>query len=73
MAEDKYNLTSSSKEELVDIITELMYKLTDKERLEFVSKWISPQVALEEAGECDSSSFIKKVESFCSLKNITYL
>jgi len=65
MEQDKYNLMIRSKEELVAIITELMNKLTDKERLGFVSKWISPQVALEEAGECDSSGFIQKVESFC--------
>ena len=65
MVHDKYNLMTRSKEELVVIITELMNKLTDKERLEFVSKWISPQVALEEAGEYDCRNFIKKVESFC--------
>lgn len=62
---DKYDLMSRSKEELITLVGRLMDKLTEKERLEFVSKWISPQAALEEANEFDGNSFIKKVEVFC--------
>lgn len=62
---DKYGLISRSKEELITLVSKLMDKLTEKERLEFVSKWISPQAALEEADACDCSSFWGKVESFC--------
>lgn len=65
MTLDKYELMSRSKEELITLVGRLMEKLTEKERLEFVSKWISPQAALEEANECDGNSFIKKVELFC--------
>ena len=65
MTQDKYGLMSSSKEELVTLISKLMNKLTEKERMEFVSKWISPEAALEEAGVYDNSSFIKNVKSFC--------
>jgi len=45
MTQDKYGLMSRSKEELITLISKLMDKLTEKERLEFVSKWISPQAA----------------------------
>ncbi|MDW7661542.1 MAG: hypothetical protein SCL54_09020, partial [Bacillota bacterium] len=62
---DKYDLMNRSKEELIMLVGKLMDKLTEQERLEFVSKWISPQVALEEANEFDSSIFVKKVELFC--------
>ncbi len=65
MTLDKYDLMSRSKEELITLVGRLMDKLIEKERLEFVSKWISPQAALEEANECDGNSFIKKVELFC--------
>ena len=65
MTPDKYGLMSRSKEELITLISKLMDKLTEKERLEFVSKWISPQAALEEAGAYDIISFRVKVESFC--------
>jgi len=43
---DKYDLMSRSKEELITLVGRLMDKLTEKERLEFVSKWLSPQAAL---------------------------
>lgn len=62
---DKYDLMSRSKEELITLVGKLMGKLTEKERLEFVSKWISPKAALEEANEYDENSFTKKVELFC--------
>ena len=65
MTLDKYDLMSRSKEELITLVGRLMDKLIEKERLEFISKWISPQAALEEANECDGNSFIKKVELFC--------
>lgn len=65
MAPKTYDLIGHSKEELVNLITLLLDKLTEKERLEFVSKWINPQVALEEAGAYDSSNFVQKVETFC--------
>lgn len=68
MVLDKYDLMSRSKEELITLVSKLvsklMSKLTEKERLEFISKWISPQAALEELGECDGS-FLEKVEFFC--------
>ncbi|MBC7765289.1 MAG: hypothetical protein H7Y41_02305 [Hyphomonadaceae bacterium] len=65
MEPDKYDLMSRSKDELVTLISQLMDKLAGKERVEFVSRWISPQVALEEAGACDSSSLMQKVDLFC--------
>ena len=49
MTKEKYNLISRSKEELIALIEELMNKLPEKERIEFVSKWISPKEALMEA------------------------
>jgi len=66
MIKENYNLVSRSKEELITLINELMNKLPEKERIEFVSKWISPQEALIEAGACDGDSFIKRVEVFCT-------
>ncbi len=65
MVKEKYNLISRPKEELITLINELMNKLTEKERIEFISKWISPQEALLEAGVHDKNSFIKRVEVFC--------
>jgi len=65
MAKEKYNLISGSKEELITLINELMNKLSEKERIEFVSKWISPEEALIEAGAYDSDCFIRSVEEFC--------
>lgn len=65
MTLDKYNLINFSKEELITLVNQLLNKLTEKERLEFVSKWISSQEALEEAGAGNTSSFIEKVEYFC--------
>ncbi len=59
MLKDKYGLISYSKEELIKLIDKLMDKLTEKERIEFVSKWISPQAALEEAGVCEGSIHFK--------------
>jgi len=65
MMKEKYNLISRSKEELITLIEELMNKLPEKERIEFISKWISPKDALMEAGINDRDSFIKRVEVFC--------
>ena len=65
MTKEKYNLISRSKEELITLIEELMSKLPEKERIEFVSKWISPKEALMEAGMYDSENFIKRVRVFC--------
>ncbi len=65
MTLDKYDLMSRSKEEIITLVDKLMNKLNEKERLEFVSKWISPQAALDEAVLSDCSSFSEKVESFC--------
>ncbi|OCA98726.1 hypothetical protein [Clostridium beijerinckii] len=65
MKKETYNLISRSKEELITLINELMYKLPEKERIEFVSKWISPEIALMEAGINDRDGFIKRVEVFC--------
>jgi len=62
---EKYNLISRSKEELITLIEELMNKLPEKERIEFISKWISPKDALMEAGINDRDNFIKRVEVFC--------
>ena len=63
MAMDKYSLMSRSKEELVTLVSKLMEKLTKKEWLEFVSKWISPQAALEEVGAVDSGTMTTKKRS----------
>ncbi|MDR3594742.1 hypothetical protein [Clostridium sp.] len=65
MMKEKYNLISRSKEELITLIEKLMNKLPEKERIEFVSKWISPEDALMEIGISDRDSFIKSVEVFC--------
>lgn len=65
MIEDQYGLMGYSKEELILLINRLMSKLNDRERLEFISKWISPQAALNEAAAGDSERFIGRVESFC--------
>lgn len=65
MTNEKYNLIGRSKEELIELIEELMNKLPEKERIEFVSKWISPEDALMEAGINNRDSFIKEVEVFC--------
>jgi hypothetical protein len=65
MTLDKYDLINRSKEELITLIGKLMNRLTEKERLEFVSKWISPQAALEEAEGCECSNFSEKVNFLC--------
>ncbi len=65
MKQNPYNLLSRSKEELVDMISKLIGKLSPKERTEFISKFISAQVALEEMGEDGETEFIKRVETFC--------
>ncbi|MDO9592366.1 MAG: hypothetical protein Q7I98_04125, partial [Erysipelotrichaceae bacterium] len=65
MTIDKYHLINSSKEDLIRLINQLLNKLTEKDRLEFVSKWISPQVALMDAGAGDTSSFVEEVNFFC--------
>lgn len=65
MTKEKYNLISRSKEELITLVNELMNKLTEEDRIEFVSKWINSEEALIEAGVHDSFSFIKTAEEFC--------
>jgi hypothetical protein len=62
---DRYDLMSLSKEELIALVDKLMDKLTEKERLDFVLRWISPQAALKEASEHDDNSFIERVDFFC--------
>ncbi len=71
MKPDKYNLMSRPKEELIAIIEKLTDGLSEKDRQDFLAKWISPQAALDEAQERyaflrDSGDFLKKVEAFCS-------
>jgi tetratricopeptide (TPR) repeat protein len=63
---DKYDLISRSKEELVRLLGILMDKLPEEERLRFISKWISPEAALEESGMGDSASLLKRAESLCA-------
>ncbi len=65
MIEDKYNLLSRPKEELIAIIEKLTEQLSEKDRLEFISKWIDPRAALLEAGEGDGCAFLEKVDAFC--------
>lgn len=62
---DKYGLMDRSKEDLVILVKILMDTLTEEERMEFVSKWLNPQEALDESGEPEGSSFIDEVISFC--------
>lgn len=52
-------------EYLVELVFRLMDRLNEKERLEFISKHISAEIALEAAGYNDSSSFLRKVSDFC--------
>lgn len=65
MTADKYNLLSRPKEDLIAIIEKLTEQLSEKDRLEFISKWVDPRAALEEAGEGDGRVFSERVESFC--------
>ncbi|MDD4774526.1 MAG: hypothetical protein PHZ09_13135, partial [Eubacteriales bacterium] len=62
---DKYGLTDRPKEELTAIIEKLMGQLKYEERIEFLAQWISPQAALDEAGEGDGVRFLEKVRAFC--------
>ncbi len=65
MEQDPYNLISRSKEDLIEMIAQLMRNLTPPQRIEFISRSISAQVALEEVGESNPADFIKKVKQFC--------
>ncbi len=60
-----YNLAEKSKEQLVELINKLLFRLPEKERIEFISRWISPQAALSEVCAGDSNNFIVRVERFC--------
>ncbi len=60
-----YYLAEKSKEELTELINKLLNRLPDKERIEFISQWISPQAALSDACAGDSNNFIMRVERFC--------
>lgn len=60
-----YNLVEKSKEQLVELIDNLLIRLPEKERIEFISRWISPQAALTEVCAGDSNNFIVRVEKFC--------
>lgn len=50
---------------LIELVFHLMDKLSEKERIEFISKHISAEIALEATGYNDSSSFLRKVSAFC--------
>lgn len=52
-------------EYLVELIFHLMDRLNEKERIEFISKHISAEIALEATGHNDSNSFLRKVSAFC--------
>ena len=58
-------LSDKSKEELAELVDKLLDKLSDRSRLEFISRWISPQAALNDACEGDSNNFLIEVEKFC--------
>ena len=58
-------LTGFTNEYLMELVFHLLDKLGEKERIEFISKHISAEIALEAAGYNDSNSFLKKVSSFC--------
>ena len=64
MMKDDY-LSDKSKEELAELVDKLLDKLSDRSRLEFISRWISPQAALNDACEGDSNNFLIEVEKFC--------
>ena len=57
-----YYLIDKSKEELTELVSKLLNRLPDKERLEFISQWISPQAALSDACAGDSNNFILRLE-----------
>ncbi len=58
-------LLEFSKQELSNLIKKLLQKLNEKERTDFIAKFISAEIALTEIGEEGSSDFLKKVEDFC--------
>lgn len=58
-------LVKYTNEYLVELIFHLMDRLNEKERIEFISKYISAEIALEATGYNDSSSFLRKVSAFC--------
>ena len=58
-------LAEKSKEELTELVDKLLNKLSDRSRLEFISRWISPQAALNDACEGDSNNFLIDLEKFC--------
>jgi len=58
-------LMDFSKKELINLITYLLGKLDDDDRINFISKNINAQIALEEIGEDDSLNFLRKVDIFC--------
>ena len=58
-------LMKYTNEYLIELIFHLMDRLDEKERIEFISKHISAEIALEAAGYNDSSSFLRKVSDFC--------
>ena len=57
-------LTGFTNEYLIELVFHLLDKLSEKERIEFISKHISAEIALEATGN-DSNSFLKKASSFC--------
>jgi len=65
MANLNDTLAKFTNEYLIEVVLNLMDKLSKKERIEFISKYISAEIALEEVGYNNDTSFLDKVLSFC--------
>jgi predicted metallopeptidase len=66
-------LMKYTNEYLIELIFHLMDRLNEKERIEFISKHISAEIALEATGYNDNSSFLRKVSTFCKLTDVNWL
>lgn len=65
MNSQKEILLSFEKERLTDIIIDLLGKLDESVKNEFISKNIDAQLALDNIGESDGLDYLKDVEKFC--------
>lgn len=65
MSKEKEILMTFDKEKLSDLIIYLMERLEEKEKIQFISKYINPKLALESVGAEHTSTFLTEVKKFC--------
>ncbi|MBV7276882.1 hypothetical protein I6U48_28855 [Clostridium sp. PL3] len=65
MSKEKEILMTFDKEKLSDLIIYLMERLEEKEKIQFISKYINLKLALESVGAGHTSKFLMEVKNFC--------